>query len=117
MKGRFASVIFVVLVLLPVSLALCVLAARADSRREVVLHSFNGTDGGVPTTGMIQGRDGNFYGTTNQGGANGVGTVFRLTPSGILTTMYSFCSQANCADGESPFGGVIQGSDGNFYGT
>ena len=61
MKSRFASVIFVVVVLLPVSLAICVPAARARSRGEVVLHSFNGTDGGVPTTGVIQGSDGNFY--------------------------------------------------------
>src|SRR5271156_706883 len=75
-------------------------AARAQSLGEVVLHSFDGTDGAEPEAGVIQGRDGNFYGATFGGGANpspvnerGAGTVFKLTPSGTLTTLYSFCSQ------------------------
>ncbi len=54
---------------------------------------------------------------TKNGGANNQGTFFRITPSGTLTTLYSFCSQANCADGGEPWSAPIQGSDGNFYGT
>ncbi len=74
-------------------------------------------DGYYPEAGLVQGTDGNFYGTTSTGGANNQGTVFQITPSGTLTTLHSFCSQNNCADGSSPVAGLIQGSDGNFYGT
>ena len=81
------------------------------------LHSFAGTDGGYPIAGLIRGTDGNFYGTTNEGGANGDGTVFRITPDGTLTTLHSFCSLTNCTDGASPLAGLIQATDGNFYGT
>jgi uncharacterized repeat protein (TIGR03803 family) len=67
--------------------------------------------------GLIQATNGNFYGTTYGGGTNGYGTVFEITPTGKLTTLYSFCSETNCADGSYPFDALIQGSDGNFYGT
>ena len=73
-------------------------------------------DGDFPT-GLIQASDGNFYGTTQFGGANRYGTVFRITPQGTLTTLYSFCSQTNCTDGSVPFGPLLQANDGNFYGT
>ncbi len=66
---------------------------------------------------MIQASDRNFYGTTIFGGANGAGTVFRITAQGALTTLYGFCSQSGCLDGSLPLGGLIQGTDGNFYGT
>jgi uncharacterized repeat protein (TIGR03803 family) len=75
------------------------------------------TDGEAPSNGVIQGADGNFYGTTKSGGANGGGTVFKITPQGKLTTLYNFCSEANCLDGENPYAGLIQATDGNFYGT
>jgi uncharacterized repeat protein (TIGR03803 family) len=83
---------------------------------ETVLHTFakTGTDGQIPYAGLIQGSDGNFYGTTYFGGSNGFGTVFKVTPSGTETVLYSF---AGGSDGEHPYAGVIQGSDGNFYGT
>jgi len=74
-------------------------------------------DGFDPLEGLVQGRDGNFYGTTEEGGANGKGTIFKITPSGSLTTLYSFCAQSGCTDGSSPFGWLVQGRDGNFYGT
>jgi uncharacterized protein (TIGR03437 family) len=74
-------------------------------------------DGQVPITGLVQGTDGNFYGTAYAGGANSVGTVFKLSPGGALTTLYAFCSQAGCSDGDYPDAGLIQASDGNFYGT
>ena len=75
------------------------------------------TDGGNPYAGLVQGSDGNFYGTTFGRGVNGYGTVFKITPAGALTSLYSFCSQTNCADGEYPHSGLVQASDGNFYGT
>ena len=76
-------------------------------------------DGMEPYAPLIQGTDGNFYGTTLAGG-NGNGTVFKITPAGILTTLYLFCSvntDGVCTDGESPYAGLVLGSDGNFYGT
>jgi uncharacterized repeat protein (TIGR03803 family) len=81
------------------------------------LYSFDGTDGSLPLAALVQGTDGNFYGTTYEGGANGDGTVFKITPSGALTTLYNFCSQINCTDGRSPASGLVQGTDGTLYGT
>ncbi len=80
------------------------------------------TDGASPLGGLVQASDGNLYGTTSGGGtgnsyAFSTGTVFRITPGGTLTTLYSFCSQTSCADGAEPVSGVIQASDGNLYGT
>ena len=74
-------------------------------------------DGYYLVAGLIQGTDGNFYGTTQFGGANGYGTVFKITPSGTLTTLYSFCSQANCTDGAEPYAQLVLATDGDFYGT
>jgi uncharacterized repeat protein (TIGR03803 family) len=74
-------------------------------------------DGANPLPGMIQGATGDFYGTTFDGGANGAGTVFRITPTGVLTTLHSFCSQTNCADGNQPEAGLVQAANGNLYGT
>ena len=86
------------------------------------LHSFSGPDGLFPGAGLVQGTDGNFYGTTTQGGttyvdsnSTGNGTVFRITPAGVLTTLHSFTGYPG--DGQDPAGTLIQGSDGNFYGT
>jgi uncharacterized repeat protein (TIGR03803 family) len=81
------------------------------------LHSFHGTDGAVPYATLVQVANGNLYGTTTGGGANSRGTVFKMTPGGTVTTLYSFCSQTNCTDGDGPFAGVVQATDGNFYGT
>ncbi len=87
------------------------------------LHSFNDTDGNAPSA-LILATDGNFYGTTAEGGgescprgSNLCGTVFKITPSGTLTTLYTFCSQSNCADGYRPTAALVQGRDGNLYGT
>lgn len=89
------------------------------------LHSFNGTDGAMPTGTLTQASDGNFYGTTQFGGINlicdgctqAAGTVFKMTPDGRLTTLHDFCSEKNCADGENPWAGLLQDTDGDFYGT
>jgi uncharacterized repeat protein (TIGR03803 family) len=76
------------------------------------------TDGGYSWAGLVQGTDGNFYGTTEEYGPNAVGgTVFKITTSGTMTILYSFCSQSKCTDGEAPLAALIQGIDGNFYGT
>jgi uncharacterized repeat protein (TIGR03803 family) len=81
------------------------------------LHSFSGSpgDGAVPVAGLVQGSDGNFYGTTTSGGTVLQGTVFRMTPSGAITVLHSFNSFFG--EGAVPFAGLVQGSDGNFYGT
>jgi uncharacterized repeat protein (TIGR03803 family) len=90
------------------------------------LHSFCSQstcpDGAGPA-GIVQGADGNFYGTTEQGGnvncgnPYGCGTVFRITPEGDLTTIYTFCLQSGCPDGSAPLAGLIQASGGDLYGT
>ena len=70
----------------------------------------------------MQGSNGNLYGTTYYGGSisicgNGCGKVYEIRPSGKLTTLYNFCSQTDFSDGQLPHGGVVQGTDGNLYGT
>jgi uncharacterized repeat protein (TIGR03803 family) len=73
-------------------------------------------DGAEPAE-LVLSTDGNFYGTTSIGGANSSGTVFKITPQGALTTLHTFCSQTGCADGANPYAALVQGPDGNFYGT
>jgi uncharacterized repeat protein (TIGR03803 family) len=81
---------------------------------ETVLWSFgNGNDGSAPYDSLIQASDGNFYGTTNLGGLYQRGTVFKLTPAGVETVLWSF---GKVNDGDNPYGSLIQASDGNFYG-
>jgi uncharacterized repeat protein (TIGR03803 family) len=63
--------------------------------------------------GLARGSDGNFYGTTAGDNTTTFGTIFRITPAGVLTTLFSF----NGTNGASPVAGLIQGLDGNFYGT
>src|SRR2546423_489003 len=70
-----------------------------------------------PYASLVQGGDGNFYGTTQQGGASGNGTVFRMTPVGGLTTLVEFTGNGASNKGSAPYAGLVQGSDGNFYGT
>ncbi len=86
-----------------------------------ILYTFcsqqNCNDGSLPGPGLIQGTDGNLYGATVSGGGSNHGTAFQLTTSGTLKTLYSFCSQLNCADGSDPQGGLIQATNGSFYGT
>ena len=81
------------------------------------LHSFAGSDGSQPLAGLAAGSDGNFYGTTNLGGAHNRGSVFKISPTGQFTTLHSFCSKTACADGQNPYAGLIQATDGNLYGT
>jgi len=88
------------------------------------IYQFTGGPGGSQLSGgLTLGIDGNFYGTTYDGGTpsnscpGGCGTIYKMTPSGVLTTLYSFCPQNYCPDGENPNGPLVQGVDGNFYGT
>ncbi len=81
-----------------------------------VVHQFNNTDGAYPFGGLILGKDGNFYGQTDLGGASqygAFGTVYKMTPSGKVTTLHSF----EQTDGDNPISNLVQGTDGNFYGT
>src|SRR5260370_17230542 len=78
-----------------------------------VLHSFNNTNGANPEAGLIQGNDGDFYGTTHFGGAYGKGTAFRLSADSSFATLLSF----DGTNGSYPRSGLIQARDGDFYGT
>jgi uncharacterized repeat protein (TIGR03803 family) len=69
---------------------------------------------GTPYSGLTLGTDGNFYGTMKNGGANDAGAVFRMTPRGKVTILYSFTGGN---DGKGPLAPPVEGSDGNFYGT
>src|ERR1700719_3491248 len=73
-------------------------------------------DGEVPVGNLVQGTDGNLYGITILGGSNGSGMAFKVTTTGKLTAVYNFCSPVSCSDGSFPTGGLLLGSDGNFYG-
>jgi uncharacterized repeat protein (TIGR03803 family) len=74
-------------------------------------------DGETPVAGLVQATDGALYGTTELGGANASGTIFRISPTSTLTTLYSFCAQTNCGDGGNTLAGLAQGTDGDFYGA
>jgi uncharacterized repeat protein (TIGR03803 family) len=78
------------------------------------MFKFDGTHGANPSAPLIQATDGNFYGTTKVGGANNLGEVFKSSASGKITILYSFTGNG---DGAIPNGGLVQASDGNFYGT
>ncbi len=80
---------------------------------ELVLNSFDGTNGSRPVAGLTLGSDGYFYGVTQQGGEKDFGTVFKVAPGGVITTLVSFKG----ANGASPAGKLTLGPDGNFYGT
>jgi uncharacterized repeat protein (TIGR03803 family) len=97
----------------------CAFAVASSSAQTLTtLASFNSTNGANPYFGpLVQGKNGSFYGTTFNGGANGQGSVFSVSPTGQLTTLYDFCPQTNCVDGANPEAGLILASDGNFYGT
>jgi uncharacterized repeat protein (TIGR03803 family) len=100
---------------LMVMLALLAGVPLAGAQTFIPLYSFiGGHDGDNPIAGLVQGNDGNLYGTTYEGGTNGEGTIFRVTASGTETPLYSF---TDGSDGSHPYAGLIQASDGNLYGT
>ena len=86
--------------------------------KETVMHSFAGgtTDGAAPYGPLVVDVSGNLYGTTSSGGPNGAGTVFKLTPTGTETILYSFGAPLS-GDGSSPRGRLAMDAAGNLYGT
>jgi|HubBroStandDraft_1064217.scaffolds.fasta_scaffold06163_4 uncharacterized repeat protein (TIGR03803 family) len=78
------------------------------------VHSFSGSDGKWPSGGLVQATNGTLYGTTFTGGTSNFGTVFAITAKGKLNTLYNFEGFADCGE---PFAALIQGADGNLYGT
>jgi len=80
-----------------------------------VLYSFSGTpDGETPKGAIIQATDGNFYGTTEKGGVNGYGSIYKMTRAGALTIIHSFNEDGL---GLQPLAGLVQATDGKFYGA
>lgn len=96
--------------------ALCVVTVVTMSAQTLTtLVKFHATNGGHPDFGLVQGSDGNFYGTTSTGGTGNGGTVFQMTAAGKLMTLYNFCSLTDCDDGAQP-GQLLLANDGNAYG-
>lgn len=78
------------------------------------------TDSGYSYGRLVQATDGNLYGTTLVGGAHNAGSIFRITPAGKFTSLYSFCAKVSkqvCTDGQSPYEGLTQATNGVLYGT
>jgi len=93
-------------------------AIAASAQTFTTLASFDGTNGANPQyVSLVQGTDGNLYGTTMEYDSGGDGNIFKVTPEGTLTALYRFCAEAGCPDGSKPEAGLVLGSDGNFYGT
>ena len=90
----------------------------AAAATETLVHSFDGTDGAVPDAGVIQGSDGNFYGTTSDSNTlTTSGHVYKLTPGGTITALHVFDGVSGTLAGLAPKTALVQGSDGAFYGT
>lgn len=77
----------------------------------------NCADGWGLAVGLVEGSDGNLYGATEYGGSDNTGTIFKLSKSGTLTTLYNICSVSDCPEGGYNASALVEGSDGNFYGT
>jgi uncharacterized repeat protein (TIGR03803 family) len=101
-----------------ISTLLLASARPAQAQTETILYHFNCGFGGCNTyAGVVLDQQGNLYGTTGDGGNYGLGTVYKLSPTGTFTALYSFCSAIMCTDGVGPVGGVVLDAEGNFYGT
>jgi len=81
--------------------------------------TFDGSSGSEPVGTLALGPDGDFYGATysSPSSNNYAGTLFKITPDGTLTTIYTFCLKFGCPDGSQPYSSPVLAMDGNFYGT
>jgi len=96
----------------------CVAAvSAAPAQTFTTLFRFDLADGYEPSGSPTQGVDGEFYSVTTLGGLYAKGTVFKITSGGTLTTLYNFCAQSGCLDGDAPNGALILAANGDFYGT
>jgi uncharacterized repeat protein (TIGR03803 family) len=102
---------------------LCLATSLLSAQTLTTVADFGGGSEGTGPFGIIQANNGNFYGVTQFAGsgpycslAGGCGTIFEVTSTGKVTTLYNFCSQKGCADGAIA-NGLVQASNGNFYGT
>jgi len=103
-----------------IAVMLLFVATTVSAQTYTVLYNYPGTNRnntGVFSQVLAQGRDANFYSTIANGGTNSVGTAYKMTTAGQLTTLYNFCSLSGCTDGSNPMGGLTLSFDGNFYGT
>jgi uncharacterized repeat protein (TIGR03803 family) len=117
MPRKFSAISFCAKWLINFFFAAGLVAGAMAQYSVTTLANFSGSNGSGPYSPVILGSDGNLYGTTIVGGSKGFGTVYKLTPQGALQTIYNFCSKANCADGSSPWAGLTEGADGDFYGA
>ncbi len=107
MKSSFGKWACLILMCSAMAVSVC----TAQTLKSVF--TFNGNLGANPHSPLILATDGNFYGTTYNGGVSNYGTVFKVTPGGTLTSLHTFGN----FDGARPYAGLIQATDGNFYGT
>jgi hypothetical protein len=91
-------------------------AAMTQAQTFTPLADFTRTIGGAPDAPLVQGLDGNFYGTAGIGGVGDRGAVFVATSSGTLTDLFSFCKDKTCPTGANPYLSLLQTSNGNFFG-
>jgi len=94
-SSKWTSILFVLWMILLTAGAAIPLAAQVTT-----LHTFDGADGSNTQAALVLTTSGDFYGVTGNGGASGLGTVFNMTPTGVLTTVHSF----NGTDGSAPLG-------------
>jgi uncharacterized repeat protein (TIGR03803 family) len=101
------------------ALLFCIATAIGSPAQTLTtLVNFDRTNGEEPAATLSQGTDGNFYGTTEEGGTSTFGTAFKMTPGGTLTSIYTFCpGDQGCTSGSNPVGGLVQAANGDFYGT
>jgi uncharacterized repeat protein (TIGR03803 family) len=93
------------------------ISATLSAQTLTTIANFDGADGGNSYSGLIQSTDGNLYGATYYDGAYLGGAIYKVSLSGALTGLYSFCSQPGCPDGKNPQANLVQAANGNFYGT
>ena len=89
---------------------------RISGSTSTIVHSFSGPDGQFPIGGLVEGSDGNLYGTTTAGGTENAGVIFKITPAGAYTVLYNFSSKLPLT-GYQAYAGLIAGNDGNLYGA